>query len=268
LLASLDWEELFPYCFLEALSSDISNHCPILMHSNAVLIKSKPKFHFESYWLKFDDYLDAVQRGWQCPVHVLDLFRRLDCLLRNVAKELQSWVDRKIGNIKEQLLLTKEVVLQLERAQDRRELSPEEAAMRQQLMGLCLGLSSLEHTIARQRSRITYLKEGDANTRFFHLHGSYRKRKNFIRSLEADGVHVTEHEAIAAILHPYYEQLLREQSTRTATLNFEALGIMQKDLTALDLPFTEEEVWNTIKELPSDKSPGLDGMTDAFYKSS
>jgi hypothetical protein len=26
LLASLDWEELFPYCFLEALSSDVSVH--------------------------------------------------------------------------------------------------------------------------------------------------------------------------------------------------------------------------------------------------
>jgi exonuclease III len=49
LLASLDWEELFPYCFLEALSSDISDHCPILMHSNAALIKTKPRFHFESY---------------------------------------------------------------------------------------------------------------------------------------------------------------------------------------------------------------------------
>jgi hypothetical protein len=108
------------------------------------------------------------------------------------------------------LLLAREVVLQLERAQDRREFSPKEAAMRQQLKGLCLGLSSLERTIARQRSRITYLKDGDANTRFFHLHASYLKRKNSIGSLEADGVRVTEHEAMAALLQRYYEQLLSQ----------------------------------------------------------
>jgi hypothetical protein len=41
---------------------------------------------------------------------------------------------------------------------------------------------------------------------------------------------------------------------------------MQLDLTALDLPFTEEEVWNTIKELPSDESPGPDGLTGVLQK--
>jgi exonuclease III len=86
LLASLDWEELFPYCYLEALSYDISDHCPILMHSNASMVKSKPRFHFEIFWPKFDDYIEAVQRGWRCPSSVTDPCKRLDCLLRDVAK--------------------------------------------------------------------------------------------------------------------------------------------------------------------------------------
>jgi hypothetical protein len=30
LLASLDWVDLFPFCYPKALSSDISDHCPIL----------------------------------------------------------------------------------------------------------------------------------------------------------------------------------------------------------------------------------------------
>jgi hypothetical protein len=50
-LASTDWEELFPYCHLRALSSDISDHCPIIMLSNAE-IRAKPRFHFELFWPK------------------------------------------------------------------------------------------------------------------------------------------------------------------------------------------------------------------------
>ena len=35
----------------------------------------------------------------------------------------------------------------------------------------------------------------------------------------------------------------------------------------LEQPFTEEEIWATIKLLPSDKAPGPDGFTGHFYKS-
>jgi hypothetical protein len=34
----------------------------------------------------------------------------------------------------------------------------------------------------------------------------------------------------------------------------------------LDMPFSEEEVWTTVKKIPSDKAPGPDGFTGRFYK--
>jgi hypothetical protein len=34
----------------------------------------------------------------------------------------------------------------------------------------------------------------------------------------------------------------------------------------LDLPFSEQEITNTIKELPNEKSPGLDGFIGLFFK--
>jgi len=38
------------------------------------------------------------------------------------------------------------------------------------------------------------------------------------------------------------------------------------DLTELETPFSEQEVWKTINLLPSDKAPGPDGFTGKFYK--
>jgi hypothetical protein len=39
------------------------------------------------------------------------------------------------------------------------------------------------------------------------------------------------------------------------------------DLSSLDDTITEDEVWNTIKDLPVDRVSGPDGYTGQFYKS-
>lgn len=137
---------------------------------------TKPRFHFEIFWPKFNDFLEAFERGWQCPADVTNAFKQLDCLIQNVTKEFQSWSAKKTASIKLQLLVTKELVLRLD-TQDTRMLSLAEEDLRKHLKKLSLGLASLDRTIARQRSRILYLSEGDANTRLFHIHANGRRCK-------------------------------------------------------------------------------------------
>lgn len=57
-----------------------------------------------------------------------------------------------------------ELLLQLEMAQDRRQLAPDETWLRRQLKHHALALASLHRIIVRARSRINWLSEGDANT--------------------------------------------------------------------------------------------------------
>jgi hypothetical protein len=47
-----------------------------------------------------------------------------------------------------------------------------------------LALASLEITVARLRSGLLWLKDGDVNTSYFHQHARYKKRKNFIGKLQ------------------------------------------------------------------------------------
>jgi hypothetical protein len=54
---------------------------------------------------------------------------------------------------------------------------------------------------------------------------------------------------------------------RTASPDLTAFHRDGIDLSVLDAPFTEEEVWATIKALPADRAPGPDGFTGRFYKS-
>jgi hypothetical protein len=116
------------------------------------------------------------------------------------------------------------------------------------------------------RSRISWLRDGDANTKLFHLRARHQKRNNFIGKIVVGDQICTSHEDKAAAIDDFYENLLGKCTGREYTINLTELGINTYDLADLDLPFSEEEVWNTIKNLPSDKAPGPDGFTGHFYK--
>jgi hypothetical protein len=190
-LASMEWEEQFPACHLQALASDVSDHCPLHLQTN-FLLSTTPRFHFELHWPKSPDYQEALQQGWVQQGDIQDPIARLDVMLRHLAAELRSWAARKIGCIREQLIMARAIILKLDRLGDIRTLSDSERALRADLKRKCLGLSSLDRTIARQRARVRYLADGDANTRYFHLLAAGRRRKNAITRLK---VTATSHRA-------------------------------------------------------------------------
>lgn len=131
----------------------------------------------------------------------------------------------------------------------------------------CLGLASLERTIARLRSQILHLREGDANTSFFHQHARYHKKKNFIPKFQVEGRCVTTQEEKHAAVFYFYEKLIGTAEQREFTLNLAALQLQQHDLSSMEEALSEEEVWLTIKDMPLDKAPDPDGFTGRFYMS-
>jgi hypothetical protein len=84
----------------------------------------------------------------------------------------------------------------------------------------CLGLSSLDRTIARQRSRIRQLSEGDTNTKYFHLIARGRKRINFIPSLSVDGYTVANHDGMELALFEHFSKVFGTTTSGRTSINF------------------------------------------------
>jgi hypothetical protein len=57
---SVEWDEMHPDASLSALSSSLSDHCPILM-STAVVLPIKRRFRFQRFWVKLDGFLAEVE---------------------------------------------------------------------------------------------------------------------------------------------------------------------------------------------------------------
>src|SRR6185437_10043405 len=104
-------------------------------------------------------------------------------------------------------------------AQDHRALSSEEDWLRRKLKQHCLTLASLERTIARLRSRVRHLKEGDANTAFFHKQASFRKKKNFIAKLVVDDQVFTAQQDKHNVLYEYFDGILGTAVPRASSLD-------------------------------------------------
>jgi len=143
----------------------------------------------------------------------------------------------------------------------------QELQIRAKLKKKVLGWAVVEKARRRQNARATNLKEGDANTKYFHLRANGRRRKNFIQRLRIGHGWAISHQDKQESIFAHFSTMMAQPPNRLKDLNWEDLHFPSVNLDTLDAPFTEVEILNVIKQLPSDKAPGPDGFTAKFFRS-
>lgn len=119
----------------------------------------------------------------------------------------------------------------------------------------------IEESILKQKSRIQWMKLGDANTTYFHVSMKSRVSINMMRSLQnsqGDMVH-TEKEITEEVLQ-FYRSLLGSNASQLPAINH---GVMRKGPVldrsyqlGLIQPVTREEVWRALQNIDDQKAPG------------
>jgi hypothetical protein len=247
-------ELAFPTHILQALSTSLSDHCPLLL-SNQGSPRRPRSFRFENFWTSMPGFLHVVQRAWATPNTHTNPVHRLNFRLATTAKALRTWSKNIFSEARLHFHMAQSVILQLDIAQESRTLTDDEFISRDKLKNRILGLAVLERLRKRQCSRITHLKLGDANTRFFHLKANSRRHKNFITKLKADNGWQTTHDDKAAVAQTHFETVLGLPPARDLDFNWNTLQRPPIDLSTLDADFTKEEVKRALRDMPKDKSP-------------
>ena len=122
LLCTNEWDLLFPACFLHSLPSLMSDHTPLLLQGELDHHHST-SFRFENYWTKMEGFQDLVHNTWNRPVASALPMKRLHIKMARVAKAIKRWKKDKIGDTRIQLAIVKELLLQIEAAQEHRLLT-------------------------------------------------------------------------------------------------------------------------------------------------
>src|SRR3954465_15373197 len=100
------------------------------------------------------------------------------------------------------------VILWLDIAQETRLLPPAESDLRARLKRRVISLAVLERARKSQCARIANLKDGDANTKFFHRRINARRRKNHIHRIKNAQGWVTDHKQKEDIIHNHFAEVM------------------------------------------------------------
>jgi hypothetical protein len=130
-------------------------------------------------------YIEVVKEAWQGSTLGCSPLNVLYYKLQRTAKALKSWSSKLFSKARLELAMANEVIQRLDVAQENRQLSAQELQLRSELKARVLGLAAIERSRRRQASRLLWLKEGDACTRFFHLKANGCSRKNYVPCLKS-----------------------------------------------------------------------------------
>lgn len=76
---------------------------------------------------------DTVQAAWSKSAQTTDPFRKMHIKLARMGKALKRWQKTNIGNIKSQLAVAKEIIWQLDIAEEERVLTHDEIEFRKRI---------------------------------------------------------------------------------------------------------------------------------------
>jgi hypothetical protein len=181
-LFSEEWLSCWVNPSVWVLSRDVSDHRPLVVRYNSSDWGPKP-FRFNNFWLQHKSFKDLVVRTWEGQAFTGWMSFVLKDRFKGLKGCIREWNTATFGKseVKKKELI--ELILELDLRSEGSIISSDEVASRKRLFNeLWVLLKSIDASIF-QRSQSKWMKDGDANSWYFHSCINARKISNSILAL-------------------------------------------------------------------------------------
>ncbi|MCH93657.1 LINE-1 reverse transcriptase like, partial [Trifolium medium] len=251
---------------LWGLKRDVSDHCPLVLRYDNHDWGPKP-FRFNNHWLNNKNFRKVVEGEW-ASYHVngwmgfvlKEKMKHLKGALRKWNKDVYGNVDTKIGDLTDAIEL-------LELKGEQGGLTEDELLERKGMFDNLWLLLKSKDSLDFQKSRSKWLREGDANSSFFHACMKSRKRYNSIVALKKGHTWLSKPFEVRKEVVSYFKNHFEEvtwERPRLDGIEFKLLS--EGEFKGLEVVFEEREVGEVIAQSDGNKSPGPDGFNFSFFK--
>lgn len=265
-LGNLAWTARFPSHKIEHLTRVHSNHCPIFIDWNHASIPNRScrnSFRFEAMWLQDEHCKEVIKDAWIAN-QITPSPATFKWKMTRIGYILKSWEKENFGNITRQIASCYRVLEQVQADWPSSETLEREKTIELELQSL----SKKEKIMWLQRSRTSWLKEGDKNTSFFHRTATGRRKRNRItRIRNSTGVWIEDPTSIEKVFTDYFRNIFTSYSTNGVNGVLEAIQprvsvLINENLVEL---YTEEDVLAALNQMHPLKAPGPDGIPALFF---
>lgn len=248
-----------------ALPRVTSDHTPIVLDSRGGFGGPSP-FKFENAWFLEPEFMELVKYVWDHASYQGNASRIFALKLKTLKFHLIDWNKVTSGYFKEESKRCMEKIKDIDRLEEERSLSKEERLFREGCRKEFQLLALKEEVYWRQRSKISWLKEGNRNTKFFHKVTSHNKSLNVIYGLMINGIWTQNKSEIRNEVESYYVNLFKDDvPVRPLLDGLEFDKISDEKKSWVEHSFSIKEVRNTVKSMKGDKAPGLNGFSIVFF---
>ncbi|KAG8374862.1 hypothetical protein BUALT_Bualt10G0039700 [Buddleja alternifolia] len=178
-LVNAAWTITFHHSLIRHLLLIASDHSLLLLLTEPSFTTGPKPFRFEETWLHEDSVGEIIRNAWNTKFLGSPHFK-IHSKIKKTRGELKRWNTNHFGHLQTRIDLTKIFIENVQAQVPCENL----ALMEAMEVDLDDSYKKLE-SMWRQKSRLKWLRDGDANTKFFHLSSILHRRNNNICEITA-----------------------------------------------------------------------------------